>query len=168
MMSAAKDDWGLDKHDVKHPKARVTYIPDGHDPARRSLHSMPAPEKNLPRGPLGGLLPFALAGGFAALALYLRTSSFSPYLSVQSWIGPKISLDAIYTRNVSLCPGSVYRVPHPYRLVRTDFVGYDLTSVKASEHGLVAGLVLAGEECHAYGADHRSLTVEVTYETNTR
>jgi len=129
---------------------------------------MPAPEKNLPRGPLGGLLPFALAGGFAALALYLRTCSFLPYLSIQSWFGPKINLDAIYTKNVSLCPGNICRVSHPYRLVRTNFVGYDLASVKTSGHGLVADLFLAGEECHAYGADHKSLTVEVTYETNTR
>ena len=127
---------------------------------------MSAP-KNPTRGPLGGLLPFALAGGFAALALYLRAGSFSPYLSFQPWFGPKISLDAIYTRNVSLCPGSVC-TSHPYRLVRTDVVGYDLTSVKTSEHGLVANLVLAGEECHAYGADRKSLTVEVTYETDTR
>lgn len=47
-------------------------------------------------------------------------------------------------------------------------VGYDLTSVEASGYGLVANLVLAGEECHAYGADYRHLIVEVTYETSTR
>jgi len=128
---------------------------------------MPALEKNPLRGPLGGLLPFALAGGFAALALYLRTGSFSPYLSLQPWFGPKINSDAIYTRNVSLCPGSVC-ISHPYPSVRTDVVGYDLASVKTSEHGLVADLVLAGEKCHAYGADRKSLTVEITYETNTR
>jgi hypothetical protein len=166
-MPTTLPDWGLHKYDVKHSKTRVTYIPDSHNFARRSLHSMPAPEKNPPRGPLGGLLPFALAGGFAALALYFRTSSFSPYLSVQPWFGPKIGSDAIYTKNVSLCPGS-FCISHPYRLVRTNVIGYDLTSVETSEHGLVANLVLAGEECHAYGTDRKSLAVEVTYETNTR
>lgn len=47
-------------------------------------------------------------------------------------------------------------------------VGYDLTSVQTFEHGLTASLVLAGEECHAYGTDHKNLIVEVTYETDTR
>lgn len=46
--------------------------------------------------------------------------------------------------------------------------GYDLTSVETSEYGLTANLVLAGEECHAYGTDHKNLIVEVTYETDTR
>jgi alpha-glucosidase len=49
-----------------------------------------------------------------------------------------------------------------------DVAGYDITFIETSEYGLVANLVLAGEECHAYGTDHKNLVVEVTYETNTR
>lgn len=127
---------------------------------------MSALKKYPPRGPLGGLFPFAFAGGFAALAL-LRITSFWPYLSFESWSSSKIRLDASPTRNVSLCPGSVC-ISRSYRLVRTDVAGYDLTSVETSEYGLIANLVLAGEKCHAYGTDHKNLVVEVTYETNAR
>jgi hypothetical protein len=49
-----------------------------------------------------------------------------------------------------------------------DAEGYDLTSVETSGHGLMAKLVLAGKECHAYGTDQKNLVVEVTYESNTR
>ena len=123
--------------------------------------------KNPPKGLWGGLLPIAFAGVFAALALYLRIASFSPYLSFQRLLDPNISLDTTFTRNVSSCPGSV-SIYRPYRLVQMGVAGYDLTSVETSEHGLVANLVLAGEECHAYGTDHRNLIVEVAYETKTR
>lgn len=128
---------------------------------------MSALKKYSPRGLWGGLLPVTFAGVFAALALYLRIGPLSPYLSFHPWFSPNPSLDTEFLRNVSSCPGSVC-IPHPYRLVRTDVIGYDLTSVETSEYGLVANLVLAGEGCHAYGTDHENLVVEVTYETNTR
>jgi len=154
-------------YDVKHAR-RASPIPDSHhDFARRLLHFMPTLKNNPPRGLWGSLHLIVFAGVFAALALYLRIGSFSSYLSFEPWLSPDISLDTTFTRNVSSCPGSVY-IFCPYRFVRTDFVGYDLTSVKTSEYGLVANLVLAGEECHAYGTDHKNIIVEVTYETKTQ
>ena len=124
-------------------------------------------KKDPSRGLWGGLLPIALAGIFAALAFYLRIGPLSPYLSFKPWFSPTISLDTKFLRNVSSCPGSVF-ISCSYRLVRTELVGYDLTSVETSEHGLIANLVLAGKECHAYGTDHNNLIVEVTYETDAR
>lgn len=49
-----------------------------------------------------------------------------------------------------------------------DAGGYNLTSVETSGYGLIAKLVLAGKECHAYGTDQKNLIVEVAYESNTR
>ena len=128
---------------------------------------MSALKKDPLRGLWGGLLPVAFAGTFAVLALYLRIGPLSPYLSFDPWFSPNISLDTKFPRNVSSCPGSVF-ISRPYRPVRTDVVGYDLTSVETSEYGLIANLVLAGKECHAYGTDRNNLVVEVTYETNAR
>lgn len=48
------------------------------------------------------------------------------------------------------------------------FLGYTLTGLNESTHGLTAHLQLAGEECNAFGVDIKSLTVEVTYETDSR
>lgn len=124
-------------------------------------------KKDPPRGLWSGLLPVAFASTFAALAFYLRIGPLSPYLSFKPWFGPNLSLGTKFPRNVSSCPGSVF-ISRPYRLVRTELVGYDLTSVETSEHGLIANLVLAGKECHAYGTDHNNLIVEVTYETDAR
>ena len=140
-----------------------------HDFPRRLLQGfMSALNKDPSRGLWGGLLPVAFAGIFAVLALYLRAGPLSPYLSFEPWFSTDIILGTKFQRNVSLCPGNVF-ISRPYRLVRTNIVlGYDLTSVETSEHGLIAKLVLAGKECHAYGTDHNNLVVEVTYETDTR
>ena len=128
---------------------------------------MSALKKVPSRGLWSGLLPAALAGAFATLAFYLRIGPLSPYLSIEQWFSPNISLDTKILGNVSSCPGSVF-ISRPYRLVRTELVGYDLTSVETSERGLIANLVLAGKECHAYGTDYSNLIVEVSYETDTR
>jgi len=56
----------------------------------------------------------------------------------------------------------------PLSIGSNQVVGYDLISVETSEYGLLANLILAGEDCHAYGIDYKKLTVEVTYETKTR
>jgi hypothetical protein len=128
---------------------------------------MPALMKNPPRGLWAGLLSVTFASGFAALALYLRIGPLSHHLPFEQWLSPSIGLDKVFSRNVSSCPGIVC-IYHPYRAVRTSVVGYDITSVETSEYGLIANLVLAGKECHAYGTDRKDLIVEVTYETNTR
>ncbi|KAF9779894.1 glycosyl hydrolases family 31-domain-containing protein [Thelephora terrestris] len=107
---------------------------------------MSAFQKKPPRN-FCGLLLAASASVFASLALYLRIGPFPPHLSFDRWV---VSSDPTVSRNVSLCPG------------------YNLTSVKNFEHGLVANLVLAGKECHAYGTDYKHLVVEVAYETATR
>jgi alpha-glucosidase len=46
--------------------------------------------------------------------------------------------------------------------------GYTLTSLQNTEHGITAHLGLAGEACNAFGLDINNLTIEVTYETQTR
>ncbi|KAI0310612.1 glycosyl hydrolases family 31-domain-containing protein, partial [Amylostereum chailletii] len=52
--------------------------------------------------------------------------------------------------NVSTCPG------------------YALGAVRQTTHGLVAHLSLAGPACNAFGIDIADLTIEVTYETQSR
>ncbi|KAF8587460.1 glycoside hydrolase family 31 protein [Ramaria rubella] len=46
--------------------------------------------------------------------------------------------------------------------------GYSLTSLQNTEHGLSAHLELAGAACNAFGLDISNLTIEVTYESQTR
>ncbi|KAF9472639.1 hypothetical protein BDN70DRAFT_844291 [Pholiota conissans] len=46
--------------------------------------------------------------------------------------------------------------------------GYNLRSVKQSNIGLTAQLSLAQTACNAFGHDAKDLTIQVTYETNTR
>ncbi|OCH87271.1 hypothetical protein OBBRIDRAFT_736445 [Obba rivulosa] len=46
--------------------------------------------------------------------------------------------------------------------------GYTLADLKETSSGLTASLHLAGEACNAFGQDIADLTVQVTYETQTR
>ncbi|KAF8587489.1 glycoside hydrolase family 31 protein [Ramaria rubella] len=46
--------------------------------------------------------------------------------------------------------------------------GYSLASQQNTEHGIVAQLELAGVACYAFGLDMKNLTIEVTYESQTR
>ncbi|KAF9062556.1 galactose mutarotase-like domain-containing protein [Rhodocollybia butyracea] len=46
--------------------------------------------------------------------------------------------------------------------------GYSLQSLQESSTGLVARLSLAGAPCNAFGNDFNNLTLQVTYETETR
>ncbi|KAJ7307818.1 glycosyl hydrolases family 31-domain-containing protein [Mycena albidolilacea] len=46
--------------------------------------------------------------------------------------------------------------------------GYSLHSLLETEHGLTASLNLTGPACNAFGTDITHLTIEVTYETQTR
>ncbi|KAF5391079.1 hypothetical protein D9757_003119 [Collybiopsis confluens] len=57
---------------------------------------------------------------------------------------------ASFSKNVSDCPG------------------YSLHAVEATGTGLTAQLSLAGPACNAFGTDYQNLTIQVTYETETR
>ncbi|KAF5391185.1 hypothetical protein D9757_003120 [Collybiopsis confluens] len=55
-----------------------------------------------------------------------------------------------FSKNVSDCPG------------------YSLHTLQESNTGLTAQLSLAGPACNAFGTDYQNLTIQVTYETDTR
>jgi alpha-glucosidase len=55
-----------------------------------------------------------------------------------------------HSGNVSACPG------------------YALTGLQETAHGLTAQLNLAGPACNAFGTDFKNLTIQVTYDTQTR
>ena len=46
--------------------------------------------------------------------------------------------------------------------------GYTLSSLSETKNGLTAKLDLAGSACNAFGQDIYNLTIQVTYETQTR
>lgn len=46
--------------------------------------------------------------------------------------------------------------------------GYTLEYLQTTQHGLTAQLNLAGEACNAFSTDIANLTVEVTYESQSR
>ncbi|KAK7746389.1 hypothetical protein SLS53_002348 [Cytospora paraplurivora] len=46
--------------------------------------------------------------------------------------------------------------------------GYEVSNIMTTPTGLTADLTLAGPACNAYGDDLQDLTLEVTYETDTR
>ncbi|KAI0386892.1 glycoside hydrolase family 31 protein [Hypomontagnella monticulosa] len=50
----------------------------------------------------------------------------------------------------------------------TSCPGYTASNVVETTSGLTADLTLAGEACNAYGTDVKDLTLEVSYDTNTR
>lgn len=65
---------------------------------------------------------------------------------------------------VLACNG--YVLEHQYTDNSTS--GYTLDSLKETESGLTAQLNLAGDACNAFGNDIANLTIQVTYETETR
>jgi alpha-glucosidase len=46
--------------------------------------------------------------------------------------------------------------------------GYELTDLRETQTGLTARLALSGTACNAFGQDVEDLTIQVTYETNSR
>lgn len=48
------------------------------------------------------------------------------------------------------------------------YSGYLLNFLQESRFGLVAQLSLAGAPCNAFGTDFEDLTIQVTYETDSR
>ncbi|KAI0040571.1 glycoside hydrolase family 31 protein [Auriscalpium vulgare] len=81
-----------------------------------------------------------------SLALALALPAFS---SPQEQL-LAFSTSAYNSLNVSSCPG------------------YELQTLKHTDHGLTARLKLAGTPCDAFSADIANLSVEVTYETQSR
>lgn len=70
---------------------------------------MSASQKEPPGGPQWGNLRLILSAiAIAILAFYLPIGPFSPHLSFKLRSGPAVGLGPTFTRNVSLCPGSVY------------------------------------------------------------
>ncbi|KAI0354754.1 hypothetical protein OH77DRAFT_1496667 [Trametes cingulata] len=65
-------------------------------------------------------------------------------------VGGSILADEPFSRNVSTCPG------------------YTLSALQETDTGLTAQLNLAGPACNAFGHDVANLTLEVTYDTETR
>ncbi|KIK64044.1 glycoside hydrolase family 31 protein [Collybiopsis luxurians FD-317 M1] len=55
-----------------------------------------------------------------------------------------------FSKNVSSCPG------------------YSLHSLQETSIGLTAQLILAGASCNAFGTDYENLTIQVTYESESR
>ncbi|KAI9066533.1 glycoside hydrolase family 31 protein [Trametes sanguinea] len=64
--------------------------------------------------------------------------------------GQNVLAEETFSRNVSFCPG------------------YTLTGLQETKTGLTAKLDLAGPACNAFGHDVSNLTLEVTYDTETR
>ncbi|OCH87273.1 hypothetical protein OBBRIDRAFT_169586 [Obba rivulosa] len=93
-----------------------------------------------------------MAAGFLAGLLLLRSFAFATSLSdLQSGIsGDVLAGGPVHSLNVSSCPG------------------YTLTNLKESASGITARLSLAGDACNAFGQDIANLTLEVTYDTQTR
>ncbi|EJF67386.1 hypothetical protein DICSQDRAFT_151660 [Dichomitus squalens LYAD-421 SS1] len=87
---------------------------------------------------LGGVL---LMGRAARDHLSLLTSSFTAEV---------FATQETFSGNVSTCPG------------------YTLSSLHETKAGLTAALSLAGPACNAFGHDIANLTLEVTYDTQTR
>ncbi|RDX45018.1 hypothetical protein OH76DRAFT_1024258 [Lentinus brumalis] len=92
-----------------------------------------------------------LAAFFAAI-LALEGGAFVQESSrlAQGWFKRTVDEVATPSLNVSSCPG------------------YALSSLNETKNGLRAHLSLAGPACNAFGHDIPDLTIEVTYETQTR
>ncbi|KAJ6607818.1 glycosyl hydrolases family 31-domain-containing protein [Mycena sp. CBHHK59/15] len=61
-----------------------------------------------------------------------------------------------------------YGVGVQHRLRQLSCPGYSLQSLSETKNGLTAKLNLAGAECNAFGKDVANLTIQVTYETESR
>ncbi|KAH9885439.1 glycosyl hydrolases family 31-domain-containing protein [Cubamyces lactineus] len=93
------------------------------------------------------MLTTFLAG---ALLLGRAASAQRPTSLTHTLLGDGILADAGFSRNVSSCPG------------------YKLSGLHETKTGLTARLSLAGPACNAFGHDVADLTLEVTYDTQTR
>lgn len=69
--------------------------------------------------------------------------------------------------NISKCPGTSDHMNIPIS-TKECVAGYSLNSLQESDIGLTARLSLFGPACNAFGMDVSSLTVQVTYESDSR
>ncbi|KAJ7807951.1 glycosyl hydrolases family 31-domain-containing protein, partial [Mycena leptocephala] len=87
----------------------------------------------------------------SSLALLLTAgSAFSTGIGGQEARRQQAAPSITHSFNVSTCPG------------------YTLSDLSETQNGLSAKLDLAGPACNAFGADIASLTIQVTYETQSR
>ncbi|KAH7869303.1 glycosyl hydrolases family 31-domain-containing protein [Lentinula edodes] len=97
---------------------------------------------------------FSLGLCFVVARLFSRVLGIRPFHSqdvLVSEADPIAESDAThFSKNVSSCPG------------------YLLNFLQESRFGLVAQLSLAGAPCNAFGTDFEDLTIQVTYETDSR
>ncbi|CDO74837.1 Glycoside Hydrolase Family 31 protein [Trametes cinnabarina] len=92
-----------------------------------------------------------LATLLAGVLLLGRASSARPSPSLtRALLGQNVLAEDVFSRNVSSCPG------------------YTLSELHETKTGLTAKLNLAGPACNAFGHDVANLTLEVTYDTQTR
>ncbi|OBZ71666.1 Alpha-glucosidase [Grifola frondosa] len=102
------------------------------------------------------LLLFSMLAILFACLLHLRGSVLArqprsdPSLLPPGFVVDVDETNATHSQNVSSCPG------------------YTLSSVKETNTGLAAHLSLAGTACNAFGQDITDLTVQVTYESDSR
>ena len=75
--------------------------------------------------------------------------------------------DSTHSLNVTSCPGAFsFDIRADCWLKYTP--GYTLSGLQETKTGLTAQLNLAGPECNAFGQDVANLTLEVTYDSDTR
>jgi hypothetical protein len=87
----------------------------------------------------------------SSLSLLLTAgSAFSTGIGGQEARRQQAAPSITHSFNVSTCPG------------------YTLSDLSETQNGLTAKLDLAGPACNAFGADIASLTIQVTYETQSR
>jgi alpha-glucosidase len=73
-----------------------------------------------------------------------------------------------WSLNVSSCPGAIDFQQSHKPVYSTLPPGYTLHALQNTKTGLAAQLSLAGPACNAFGNDISNLTIEVTYESETR
>lgn len=75
--------------------------------------------------------------------------------------------ESAHSLNVSSCPGTSM-ASSLYETYCNDLLGYTLSGLQETKTGLTASLSLAGAACNAFGQDVANLTLEVTYDSDTR
>lgn len=163
----AFSDLQLNKHDVKHSN---TSVPNGHHWSTSlpgDQHTSCPPSR---RTRLEGTVAYSLLYPQVSLLPSPFTFESVPSSLISRLIDGSVRASA-WTQHfrgtchfVQVACGSLFLIDSSERV----FKGYNLTSLETFGYGLVANLVLAGEECNAYGTDYKNLVVEVTYESTTR
>ncbi len=133
---------------------------------------------------LRGLLFAMLATIFTGVLLVGRAFARDHSSLSRALLGDSVLEDPGLSHNVSSCPGtwrpalalrraafartSLCRHHCMISLTRLLITGYTLSSLQETDTGLTAQLNLAGDACNAFGHDVAKLTLQVTYDTETR